>query len=113
MSTMNKTLGVSFAAVATIILALSGARPAKAGDVPKNSNVLFLQQDRIVTFGLTPPVTGVQPLGGAVGAQVGTAIGAINGTSVVNFKFTFTTNPFVRPLSFAFDNRVGITDTDG
>jgi len=112
MSTIKKSLGVSFAAVATIILALSGARPAKAGDVAKNSNVLFLQQDRIVTFDLTPPVS-VQPLGGAVGAQVGTAIGAINGTSVVNFKFTFTTNPFVRPLSFAFDNRVGITDIDG
>jgi len=74
--------------------------------------ILFIQQDRVVTFDLTPP-TASQPLGGGIGSNVGTALGAINGTTVVNFKFTFTSNPFVRPLTFNFDNRVGITDTDG
>jgi hypothetical protein len=92
-----------------IALAMVFAAPAFA----QNSKILFTQRDRIVTFDLTPPVAIEQPLGGAVGAQVGTAAGALNGTTVVNFKFTFTSNPFVRPLTYSFDNRVGITDVDG
>ena len=85
---------------------------AQPGGLFQKPHVLFMQQDRVVTFDLTAP-NNDQPLGGGIGAQVGTATGAINGTSVVNFKFTFTSNPFVRPLTFSFDNRVGITDTDG
>jgi hypothetical protein len=108
----RSALRLNCAAVAAILIGFSGSRPVQAGDLFQKPQVLFMQQDRVVTFELTPP-NGDQPLGGGVGAQVGTATGAINGTSVVNFKFTFTSNPFVRPLTFNFDNRVGITDVDG
>jgi len=95
-------------------LTVAASTPAygQPGGLFQKPHVLFMQQDRVVTFDLTPP-TADAPLGGGIGAQVGTATGAINGTTVVNFKFTFTSNPFARPLSFNFDNRVGITDTDG
>src|SRR3954467_15885722 len=100
---MKRTCLLSSILIAMVVL---GA-PAFA----QNSHVLFTQQDKVVTFDLTPP-TADQALGGAVGAQVGTATGAITGTTAVNFKLTFTSNPFVRPLTYSFDNRVGITDVD-
>jgi len=92
---------------------------AQAGPVFQNPHVLFVQQDRVITFQITPPNPPDQPLGGGIGSHVGTATGAINGTTVVNFKFTFTTVPGFPPgncaqcFDFDFDNRVGITDTDG
>jgi len=76
----------------------------------RSRTVLFMQQDRVIVFNFTAVDA---PYGGGVGVQVGTATGAINGTSVVNFKFTFTSIPTSLPLTFTFDNRVGITDTDG
>jgi hypothetical protein len=112
MKIMKITFGLSCAAVGAIVIGLFGAKSTQAGNGSQKPKVLFIQQDRIVTFDLTAPTVD-QPLGGSIGAQVGTATGAINGTSVVNFKYTFTSNPFVRPLTFNFDNRVGITDTDG
>src|SRR5262245_15798009 len=100
------------AIVATVVC--FGAAPAFAqpGGLFQKPHVLFIQQDKVVTFDVTPP-NAEQPLGGGIGSQVGTATGAINGTSVLNFKFTFTSNPFQLPLTISFDNRAGITDTDG
>jgi hypothetical protein len=107
------TFGFSCAAVGAILIGIGLSGPVlTAGDVFQKPHVLFIQQDKVVTFDLTPPNPD-QPLGGAVGAHVGTAVGALNGTTVVNLKYTFTSNPFVRPLLFTFENRVGITDTDG
>ena len=107
----------SFVIVGLFVTGLSIVTPGPAygqpgGGLFQKPHVLFMQQDKVVTFDLTAPTVD-QPLGGAIGSHVGTATGAINGTTVVNFKFTFTSNPFVRPLTFNFDNRVGITDTDG
>jgi len=113
-----KTTMFYCAAAGAVAIGLLGTSTARADDALSRENdfkkdrVLFIQQDRVITFTLTTP-NGDQQLGGGIGSQVGTATGAINGTSVVNFKFTFTSNPFVRPVTFDFDNRVGITDTDG
>jgi len=61
-------------------------------------NLLFIQQDKVIAFN---PATGQ-------GQQVGTATGRINGTTTVKFQFTIT-----GAFTFSFDNRAGITDTDG
>src|SRR5262245_17062086 len=74
---------------------------AQPGGLFQKPHVLFIQQDRVVTFDFTPR-NDSQPLGGGQGAQVGTATGGINGTTVVNFKFTFTSNPSALPLTFTF-----------
>jgi hypothetical protein len=114
-----KIFGLSCAAAGALAIGLIGASPAEAGEVFQKPDVLFIQQDRVITFQITPPNPPSQPLGGGVGSHVGTATGAINGTTVVNFKFTFTTVPGFPPgncaqcFDFDFDNRVGITDTDG
>jgi len=62
------------------------------------NNILFILQDKVTRFDL--------PSG--LGLQVGTATGKINGASITTFKFDFSTFP-----SFTFNNRAGITDTDG
>jgi len=101
-----------------VVAGTAGAAPA-AAQLFQKPHVLFMQQDRVITFQITPPNPPSQPLGGAIGSQVGTATGAINGTTVVNFKYTFTTVPGFPPgncaqcFDFDMDNRVGITDTDG
>jgi hypothetical protein len=61
-------------------------------------NLLFIQQDKVIAFN---PSTGL-------GQQVGTATGRINGATIVKFQFTIT-----GAFTFSFDNRAGITDTDG
>src|SRR4051812_23913118 len=91
-------LSVSCASLCAAIVALSGVSLSKAKDKDKDRKVLFVQRDKVVAF---DPGTGL-------GAQVGTATGAIDGATVVNFKFTITTFP-----NFTFENRAGITDTDG
>ena len=73
----RSALRLNCAAVAAILIGFSGSRPVQAGDLFQKPQVLFMQQDRVVTFELTPP-NGDQPLGGGVGAQVGTATGAMN-----------------------------------
>jgi hypothetical protein len=88
---------LSLAFVCVALIGLYGVFPTMA----KKEKVLFIQQDKIVTFALTP-------FGGFEGAQTGTATGAINGASIVTYKGTFTPFP-----NYAIDNRVGITDTDG
>src|SRR5262245_9118003 len=113
MLSTKTTLGLSCAAVGAIWIGLWGARDSRADELFQKPHVLFIQQDKVVTFDLTPPNMADQPLGGGQGANVGTATGAINGTTLVNFKFTFTSNPLLRPLTFNFDNRAGITDKDG
>lgn len=62
------------------------------------NNVLFRLQDKVIRFDLD-----------GSGVQVGTATGRIEGVSITQFKFTLTPN---NP-NFSFDNRAGITDTDG
>ena len=114
MQTM-KSLKMFSVSYATLAVTLIGASPAAANQ-HQNSHVLFIQQDSVVTFNITPPNPPSQPLGGGIGSQAGTATGAINGTTVVNFKYTFTAVPTAAcPQCFGFDidNRVGITDLDG
>ena len=105
-------LAVLRCAIGAALIGLGAVVSTQAGSLPQKPHVIFVQRDRVVTFDLTAPTVD-QPLGGGIGAQVGTATGVINGTTALNFKYTFTSNPFVRPLTFTFDNRVGITDTDG
>src|SRR6266550_6789591 len=106
-------LAVLHCAIGAALIGLGAAVSTQAGSLPQKPHVIFVQRDRVVTFDLTAPTPFGQPLGGAIGAQVGTAAGVINGTTALNFKYTFTSNPFVLPFTFNFDNRVGITDTDG
>ena len=66
---------------------------------PRDSrNILFVLQDKVTRFDI--------PSG--LGLQVGTATGKINGVSITTFKFDFSLFP-----AFTFNNRAGITDTDG
>jgi hypothetical protein len=46
--------------------------------------------------------------GTGIGAEAGTVTGKIKGVSLVNFQWTITSFP-----NYTFNNRVGITDTDG
>lgn len=62
------------------------------------NNILFRLQDKVIRFDLD-----------GTGVQVGTATGKINGVSITQFRFSLTPN---NP-NFTFDNRAGITDTDG
>jgi hypothetical protein len=96
-------------AIAALVLSVAAGGVAVLAQKP---HVLFIQQDKLLNVDLTPPTTD-QPLGGAWGAEVGTATGGLTGASVLNFKLTFTSNPFVRPVTFNFDARSGITDVDG
>ena len=107
----KRLLALGRVGVGAVAVSLFGASLARADQKP-----IFIQQDRVITFTVTAPNPPSQPLGGAIGSQVGTATGIINGTSVVNFKFSFTavpTNACPQCFEFDFDNRVGITDTDG
>ena len=97
MSSAKTKLGLSCAAVCALLVGLSGVLPTKADRKPR---VLFIQQDKVVAF---DPASGL-------GAETGTATGDINGMSMVNFQFVV--NPVTFP-TFTFNNRVGITDTDG
>src|SRR5712671_2439523 len=85
--------------VTVAVLLAAGTGPATAQSGKTKAKVLFTQQDQLVMYSFTAPST-EQPLGGVLGAQTGTATGDVNGTSVVNFKLTFTSNPFVRPTTF-------------
>ena len=98
-------LAVLRCAIGAALIGLGAVVSTQAGSLPQKPHVIFVQRDRVVTFDLTAPTVD-QPLGGGIGAQVGTATGVINGTTALNFKYTFTSNPFVRPLTFTFDNRV-------
>lgn len=105
---MSSKLRFSSLAILAVVFALGAAAPTRAEDDAKSGasverdntpqNILFIQQDKVVKF----------DLGTGIGAQVGTATGAINGVSIVNFAFTITSFP-----NFTFDNRAGITDIDG
>ena len=62
------------------------------------NKVLFILQDKITRFDIP----------GGLGLQVGTAMGQINGVSLTTFRYNFSNLPAV-----TFNNRTGITDTDG
>jgi hypothetical protein len=80
-------------AIAALVMAFS-TRSVHAGKV----KIAFTQQDKVVAF---DPGTGL-------GAQTGVASGDITGVTTVNFQFTITTFP-----NYTYNDRVGITDTDG
>ncbi len=63
----------------------------------KRRNILFTLQDKVIKFNED-----------GTGVQVGTATGKIEGVSITNFAFDLSAFPL-----FSFDNRLGITDTDG
>src|SRR5262245_26404151 len=98
---MRKNKVVSLVSKAIAVLVLVSA-PFTAHAQDNRRNVLFTQQDQTLEFHLdfdgTPP-----SLIGGHGVEAGTVSGAIQGTSMTNFKF--------RGLSL--DNHVGIADTDG
>ena len=62
--------------------------------------LLLIQRDKVIRFNT---VTGE-------GIQVGTASGAVNGVSIVNFIFSEAATGLP---DITFDNRAGITDLDG
>jgi hypothetical protein len=79
-----------------------GLLPPVAMSDPHSANensdkILFILQDKI---------TRLDP--GGAGLHVGTAMGAINGAAITTFRFDFSGFP-----NFTFNNRTGITDTDG
>ena len=100
----RKWLNLSCAVLCTVLIGLSGAASAKPPkDVkppkaPKEPHLMFIQQDKIVAF---DPATGL-------GAETGTALGDLTGTTTVNFQVTITSFP-----NYAYISRAGITDTDG
>jgi len=81
--------------IAIVALAVSfSAKSVHAGKV----KIAFTQQDKIVAF---DPGTGL-------GAKGGVATGDITGTTTENFQWTITSFP-----NYTYNDRVGITDTDG
>ena len=50
MLSRRKILGLTCAATGAIAIGFFGARPAAAADLFKKPHVLFIQQDRVVTF---------------------------------------------------------------
>jgi len=90
------SLGLGFAALCAVLIGLSGPSPARADK--KSPHLMFIQQDKVISF---DPGTGL-------GAQTGSVSGDINGVTIVNFQFQITAFP-----NFTFNNRAGITDTDG
>jgi hypothetical protein len=95
MLSKRTSLGLRFTVLCTVLIGLFGASSSSADKKP---NVIFTQQDKVVAF---DPGTGL-------GSQTGTALGDINGATIVNFQITITSFP-----NFTFNDRVGITDTDG
>jgi hypothetical protein len=91
----KRTLAALVCMIAIVALAISfSAKSVHAGKV----KLAFTQQDKIVAF---DPATGL-------GAQTGVATGDITGATVVNFQWTITAFP-----NYTYNDRVGITDTDG
>ena len=84
---------VCMIAIATLVMSFS-ARSVHAGKV----KIAFTQQDKIVAF---DPGTGL-------GAKTGVATGDITGTTTENFQWIITSFP-----NYTYNDRVGITDTDG
>jgi hypothetical protein len=91
----KRTISALVCMLAIAALAISfSAKSVHAGKV----KIAFTQQDKIVAF---DPGTGL-------GAQTGVATGDITGATVVNFQWTITSFP-----NYTYNDRVGITDTDG
>ena len=90
------------AAMLAVIVALVSVSSAHAEE-REGAHVLFSQQDSVQAFSIS---TGK-------GYQVGTATGAIAGTTFVDFQFIPTGPPAGDLLPFAFHNKVVITDING
>lgn len=95
------TVAAAVAAFALIAIVVS-ASSVRADD-PRDTHVLFTQQDAVQAFDLS---TGQ-------GYQIGTATGMIAGTTLVEFQFVPTGPPAGDALPIAFFNKVTITDIDG
>src|SRR5512140_3392055 len=78
MLTRRAAVAWACAAAGVVVMSMSGvlSAPAYGGELFQKPHVLFMQQDRVVTFNITPPNPPSQPLGGGIGSQVGTATGA-------------------------------------
>lgn len=81
---------------------LVGATPGRADD-PGSRHILFTQHDVVQAFDLT---TGK-------GYQIGTATGAIAGTTFVEFQLVPAAPPSGDGLPITFQNTVIVTDVDG
>ena len=91
----KRTLSALACTIVVVALAISfSAKSVHAGKV----KIAFTQHDKIVAF---DPVTGL-------GATTGVAAGDITGVTIVNFQWTLTSFP-----NYSYNDRVGITDTDG
>lgn len=95
---MKSRNAVQLAALCLTAVLLPQPAMSQGGDANEPRNILFILQDKVTRFDIP----------GGLGLQVGTATGKINGVSITTFQFDFSTFP-----AFSFNNRLGITDTDG
>ena len=99
-----KRIGMGLSLIAAFALGIALIGPTSPIPSPLQGQlrpgVLLIQQDKVIRFNT---VTGE-------GIQVGTASGAINGVSIVNFIFSEAATGLP---DITFDNRAGITDLDG
>jgi hypothetical protein len=92
----------NFAVIAAVVVAAALVSPP-AARAQGNVRILFTQQDTVQAFDLT---TGK-------GFQIGTAVGAIAGTTFVAFQFAPSGPPVGDALPITFQNKVIVTDIDG
>jgi len=91
----KRTLAAPVCIIAITALVMSfSARSVHAG----KAKIAFTQHEKIVSF---DPGTGL-------GAKTGVATGDITGVTIVNFQWIITSFP-----NYNYNDRVGITDTDG
>ena len=91
----KRTLSALVCMIAITALAITfSAKSVHAG----KAKIAFTQQEKVVAF---DPGTGL-------GAQTGVATGDITGVTITNFQWTITSFP-----NYTYNDRVGITDTDG
>jgi hypothetical protein len=88
--------------VLVVAATLAGTTLGRADD-PGSRHILFTQQDAVQAFDLT---TGK-------GYQIGTATGAIAGTTFVEFQLVPAGPPSGDALPITFQNSVIVTDVDG
>jgi hypothetical protein len=89
-------------AVVVVTAAMVSGPGARAQESP-NVHILFTQQDVVKAF---DPITGK-------GVQIGTATGAIAGTTFVDFQFAPAGPPVGDALPITFQNKATVTDIDG